>query len=64
MIKLFQFAFNRKFAGNRGAAKTVSFIGYDSSGRAIDLNEVPTEYVVRVLKMNGIIPDEVTADER
>ncbi len=64
VIKLFQFAFNRKFAGNRGAAKTVSFIGYDSSGRAIDLNEVPTEYVVRVLKMNGIIPDEVTADER
>lgn len=54
VIRLFQFAFNRKFANKRGNAKTSSFIGYDEKGKAIDLNDVPDDYIVRVLEENGI----------
>ena len=54
VIRLFQFAFNKKFSGNRGAAAGGAFIGYDDKGKAINLNEVPDEYIVRILKKHNI----------
>ena len=54
VFKLIQYTVNKRFAKKRGAAKSSSFIGYNEEGIAIDLNEAPLEYVVKVLEMNGI----------
>lgn len=56
ILKMFQFALNRKASNRRGEAKTSAFIGYDRhTARAIDLNEVSEEYVIKVQKQYGII---------
>lgn len=65
LVKLFQYAFNRKLSGNRGAAKAKSFIGYNKEGKAIDLSEVPLKYIIRVLEMNDIhVKEKVTTNEQ
>ena len=57
VLRLFQFALNKKYSGNRGGAVGSSFIGYNEEGKAIGLNEVPDEYVERVLKRHNISID-------
>ena len=54
LLRLVQFTFNRKFAKKRGAATVSSFIGYNDSGKAMDLNDVSIEYVKSVLLKHGI----------
>ena len=48
LVNLFRFAFDAKSANARAVAKRGSFMGYDSSGRAINDAEIPDEYLVWV----------------
>lgn len=55
-VKMVKFALNKKSSCRRGLALHSTFIGYDkSTGRAIDLNEVPDEYIIKVQKQYGIV---------
>ncbi len=47
-IRLIQFTFNRKNAESRGNGNNGIFMGYDLSGKAIRLEEVPDEYILRI----------------
>lgn len=49
IIRLFQYAFNKKIAKKRAKAKTGIFIGY-YEGRAVNINQLPDEYIDRCLK--------------
>lgn len=46
-IRLIQFALDRKSAAARANSKRGIFMGYDEKGTAINLNEVPDEYIER-----------------
>lgn len=45
VIRLIQFAFNRKNSNARVAAGRGTFMGYDLKGNAINLEDVPQEYI-------------------
>lgn len=49
LLNLVRFAFDRKNAEARSTAKRGTFMGYDASGRAINLDQVPQEYIDRVV---------------
>lgn len=48
IFNLFRYAFNKKNASARAAAKRGTFMGYDVLGNAINLDDVPQEYIDRV----------------
>lgn len=47
MIRLVQFAFDRKSAAARAGVKRGTFMGYDENAVAINLDQVPQEYIDR-----------------
>lgn len=56
IINLVKFAFDKKSAQARATAQRGTFMGYDESGRAINLDGVPQQYidwVVQVEEANG-----------
>lgn len=49
-FRLVQFALNRKSTAVRSTGNIGTFMGYDLDGTAINLNQVPQEYVERAFR--------------
>lgn len=49
-VRLVQFALNRKSAAVRSTGNIGTFMGYDMTGKAINLDEVPQEYIDRAFQ--------------
>lgn len=47
ILNLVRFTFDRKNSAVRGVAKRGDFIGYDSDGTALGINEIPEKYIER-----------------
>ncbi len=55
LVRLVQFALDRKSASVRAAVTKGSFIGYDENNRAMSVNQLPDEYAMNVIEnMEGI----------
>lgn len=57
LIRLVQFAFDRKNATSRAGSKRRGFMGYSADGVALGLQEVPEDYIKQV---NEIIGEKVS----
>jgi lipopolysaccharide/colanic/teichoic acid biosynthesis glycosyltransferase len=49
MLNLFRFALEQKSSNARAVSSRGTFMGYSSDGRAINMDEVPQEYIERVI---------------
>ena len=52
-FNLVHFTLNRKNTATRSAAKRGDFMGYSEDGRAINLWELPDEYIEKYLEETG-----------
>ena len=50
LVRLVQFALDRKSASVRAAVTKGSFVGYDENNRAISVNQLPEDYAVSVIQ--------------
>lgn len=48
-VRLFEAVFNKRSSKTRGAAERPFFIGYDETGRAISINDVPLDLIESVV---------------
>lgn len=56
IIRLIQYAFNKKFSTIRANAKTGIFIGYNEDGKAVCIEELSDQYVDSCIKQTTLKP--------